>query len=200
MKALKVILNRPRAVGHFMTFSRFVASRMEANPYFPSPPLPIATLEAHITELETAHALMLSQRKTKKARDAKLSAVVMDLLMLAMYVQTVAVKSSTDAEAIVASAGMSIKRFPGPGKVAFAVKQGKLSGTVELVVRHPGGNATFYWQRSADGTTWIDEEDAVIANTTIEGLTPGQYYWFRYRVRTSAGLGNWSQVLTLLVV
>jgi hypothetical protein len=198
MKTLKVILNRPRTMGHFILFARFIASRMQGNPYFPSPTVPIATLAAHIAELEAA--LTLSQRNTVKARDAAFHAVLTDLTTLAVYVQTVAQGRPLDAVAIVASAGMSIKQFPGPGKATFVVKQGKLSGTVTLVVRHPGRVATFYWQRSSDGTTWIDEEDGVVANTTIQNLTPGAFYWFRYRLRTSKGLGEWSQPFTLLVV
>jgi len=170
-RTLKVILNAPRSIGHDILFARFIASRMQGNPYFPAPTVPIATLLAHIEALEVQ---ILSRRDVSKARDSALLAVKADLDMLAMYVQTLAGERMLDSEAIVASAGMSIKRFPGPGKPPFVVKQGKLSGSVKLVVRDSGRNRTFYWQYSSDGATWIDREETVVAHAEISGLTPGR--------------------------
>jgi hypothetical protein len=200
MRKLKVILNAPRSIGDYILFARFIASRMQGNPYFPSPTVPIATLAAHIDELEALQVGTLSRRDVTKARDAAFIAVKADLEVLAMYVQTLAGERMLDSEAIVASAGMSIKRFPGPGKPAFVVKLGKLSGSVKLVVRDSGRNRTFYWQYSSDGATWIDMEDTVVAHAELSGLTPGRLYSFRYRKKTSKGLEDWSQVYTLFVV
>jgi hypothetical protein len=200
MRKLKVVLNPPRTIGHYILFARFIASRMQGNPYFPAPTVPIATLLAHIDELEALEVQMLSRRAVSNARNAGLTTVKADLDVLAMYVQTRAGERMLDSEAIVASAGMSIKRFPGPGKPAFVVKQGKLSGSVKLVVRDSGRNRTFYWQYSSDGATWIDMEDTVVAHAELSGLTPARLYSFRYRRRTSKGLEDWSQVYTLFVV
>ncbi len=122
-RTLKVILNAPRSIGHYILFARFIASRMQGNPYFPAPTVPIATLLAHIEALEALEVQILSRRDVSKARNSALLAVKADLDMLAMYVQTLAGERMLDSEAIVASAGMSIKRFPGPGKPPFVVKQ-----------------------------------------------------------------------------
>ena len=37
------------------------------------------------------------------------------------------------------------------------------------------------------------------ASTTVAGLTPATLYYFRYRAVTKTGLGDWSQILSLLV-
>jgi hypothetical protein len=201
MRRLKVALNHPKRIGQFIAFARFIASRMANNPFFPSPNVPIATLFAQIEELAAAQALTLSRRGTGKARDASYQRVLASLMALKTYVERVANERRQDGEVLIASAGMSVKQTRGPNKPLFKVKQLKTSGWVRLEVRHPGRVATFYWQRSIDGKTWIDEEDSVVAHLDVHGLTPGVLYWFRYRVRTSKGLGgDWSDPITLLVV
>jgi hypothetical protein len=200
MRRIKVALNRPKGMGQFISFARFIATRMSNNPFFPSPNVPMATLSAHIDALEAAQVLTLSRRDSTRARDALYEQVLADLRALKVYVETVANERGDDREVVVASAGMSIKQVRGPKKPLFSARQLARSGSVQLVVVHPGRPATFYWQRSLDGQTWLDVEDTVVASTPIHGLTPGVLYWFRYRVRTSQGLSDWSDAITLLVV
>jgi hypothetical protein len=38
------------------------------------------------------------------------------------------------------------------------------------------------------------------ADTTVAGLTPGQVYSFRFRAQTRKGLGDYSQVVSLMVL
>jgi hypothetical protein len=200
MKVIKVALNRPRSIGQFMTFASFIASRMKDNPFFPSPTVPIVKLLANIAALEKAQARMLVARNVTAARDALWGAVLANLTALVSYVQTVANQHGVDAEAIVASSGMSVKQSAGPKRPPFKVKQLRRTGCVSLEVRHPGRNAMFYFQLSTDGETWIDAAEELKATVTLSGLTPGVLYWFRYRVKTNKGLGDWSDPITLLVV
>jgi|HubBroStandDraft_3_1064219.scaffolds.fasta_scaffold503576_1 hypothetical protein len=94
---------------------------------------------------------------------------------------------------------MSVKQSAGPKKQPFAVKQGRVSGSVTLTVRHPGIVASFDWQYASDGEHWIEAPSEVHARQDIEGLTPGTLYSFRYRTLTRDGTSDWSDVLTLLV-
>ena len=116
------------------------------------------------------------------------------------YVETIANQHAEDAEAVVASSGMSVKQSAGPSKADFAVQQGTVSGSVRLTVRHPGIVTSFDWQTSSDGDHWVDEPSTVRANLDIDGLTPGIRYCFRYRTLTRDGKSDWSDPLTLLVV
>jgi hypothetical protein len=200
-RMIKVALNHPRTAVGILMYAKHVAACMTGNPYFPSPTLPIATLVAHIAELEAAE--ILTGTRTRGAatdRDAKLSTVMNDLRQLRTYVETLANQHAEDAEAVVVSAGMSVKESAGPSKAAFAVKQGKVSGSVKLSVRHPGVVASFYWQSSTDGVHYIDRESTTWAHQDIDGLTPGILYHFRYRTLTGDVMSDWSDPLTLLVV
>jgi hypothetical protein len=200
-RKITVALNFPRTPGQAIFYAKHIAAMMDGNPYFPSPSVPMSTLLAHIAELEAAEvATKTGVHGAAAARDAKLDDVHNDLKQLRTYIETIANQHAEDAEAVVASSGMSLKQSAGPSKADFAVQQGKVSGSVRLRVRHPGTVTSVDWQTSSDGEHWVDAPRTVRANADIEGLTPGTRYWFRYRTLTSAGTSDWSDALTLLVV
>src|SRR5665213_296353 len=108
MAKLTVITKLPKPIGRLLTKLRHIATSMQGNPYFPSPPVPIATSLARIAATEAAHAATLTRVNTARPdRDAKLAAVLSDLLLLRMYVQSVAVAHPEEALAIVARAAMA---------------------------------------------------------------------------------------------
>lgn len=201
-RRLIVALNFPKTVGPAIHYAKFIAGRMEGNPYFPSPTLPIATLRAHIAELEAAQVATLTGRRDAfPARDAKVVLVHDDLRQLRTHIESVAFQyPPEEAEAVIASSGMSTKQTAGPRKPTFAVKPLSVSGSVRLEVRHPGIAAAFYWQFSVDGVHWLDAPDTVKASQDLHGLTPGTLYYFRYRTNTTHGLSDWSDPFTLRVV
>ena len=173
---------------------------MDGNPYFPSPIVPIATLLAHIADVEAAEAAALTgAHGTAAERDAKLEVVHGDARQLQTQVQTVASQRAEDAEAVVASSGMSVKQSAGPSKADFAVRPGKTSGSVRLAVRHPGIVTSFEWQMSTDGAHWDDAGRTVHAHVDLSGLTPGTLYHFRYRTVTRDGVSDWSDPITFRV-
>src|SRR5271170_7052830 len=45
----------------------------------------------------------------------------------------------------------------------------------------------------------VSAETTVKAHQDLTGLVPGSVYFFRYRSATKAGVGDWSQVVSLLV-
>jgi hypothetical protein len=201
MPKITVARNFPRTKGEAIFYAKHVAVMMEGNPYFPSPPVAISTLLAHIAEAEAAHAATeTGAYGTASTRNAKLVVVENDLKQLQTYIQTIANQHAEDAEAVVASSGMSVKDSAGPSKAAFAAQQGKTSGTARLTVRHPGTTASFDWQTSTDGEHWVDGPRTVRADVDIKELTPGTRYWFRYRTLTKDGTSDWSDALSLLVV
>jgi hypothetical protein len=121
------------------------------------------------------------------------------LLALRTFVQSVADANPPDAAAIIEIAGMNVKRSSGHGKADFEVKRTRVPGTVVLVARAAKGRASYDWQYGRDGVTWLDVEATLRADATLGGLTPGAWYFFRLRVVTPAGKGDWSDALSLLV-
>jgi len=193
-------LNLPRRIPDAIVYARSVAAAMSGNPAFPSPTPPIATLEADLAALEAAHVRTLTRALgTTSERDAKLATVQTHLACLRTYVQQVADTSPGEAEVLIASAGMSLKRPTGRPRPVFVAKEGLVSGTVRLVAKAPPTRASHDWQRSLDGTAWIDLERTIQARTELSGLVPGTWYLFRHRALTREGVGDWSQVVSLLV-
>jgi hypothetical protein len=201
MRKITVALNFPHSVGEAIAYARHIATSMDGNPYFPSPPVPIATLLAHVARLEAAEVVASTgPLGAASQRDVELDVVHGDLKRLRTYVEVVANQHAADAEAVVASSGMSLKQSAGPSKPQFAVKQRKVSGSVRLEVLHPGPPSSFDWQYSTDGVHWTEAGRTNKAKLDLSGLVPGTRYSFRFRTLTKDVLSDWSDPLTLLVV
>jgi hypothetical protein len=194
------VLNLPRNVPGVIHFARFVWTRMTDNAALPSPTVPLDTFDADIDGLETSEAAVLQRTKgNKEARDANYATVVQDLRHLCSYVQYVADVDPGNAEAIIESAGFYVKRIGSRSKGDLAATQGVVSGEAHVVAKAPARRAAYDWQYSIDGKTWLDAPSTLGGTTDIRGLTPGLRYAFRYRALTKAGVGDWSQVVWLLV-
>jgi hypothetical protein len=201
MSRVIVALNPSRRIEDWIVFARFVEGCLGRNPVFVSPVPSLAVFGAHIAELEAAQAATYTGAYGARAtRDAKLCVVRQELTSLQTYVQILANEHPGEvAAAIVQSAGMSRKNAAGPSKPDFEVKPGKVSGTVHLYARAAKTRASYEWQYRTAQTPWTSGEPTVRADATLSGLTPGVSYSFRYRTVTKAGVGDWSQVVTLIV-
>ena len=204
MRKITVALNLPeRQPGKTILYARHVASSTRGNPHFPSPNVPIATLTAHIDELEAAEIVAMTHADgAATARDAKLVVVENDLRQLKTYVETVAntFADPNEAKAVVLSAGMDVKNSAGKKKGAATAKQGPTSGSVTLYAPHPGSPPTFYWQHSTDRETWTAVKHTRYTELELTGFTPGVRYWFRYQVLVGEVTSDWSDAIELLVV
>jgi hypothetical protein len=100
------------------------------------------------------------------------------------------------AATLAESAKMKLRKKPARTKPDFAVYDGKVSGQVHLVVRAIAGALLYYWEISSDQKTFSVSLDTSSANAFISSLTPGQTYYFRFRVRTRKGMGDYSQIIT----
>ena len=186
-----VALHIPRRIGATITFAKSVAAALTDNPALPSPTFPIATLQTDLLALDAAEALVLTRtRGTAESRDDKLAAVRVDLDSLRAYVQQVA-----DAN----PAGMSVQKPGVHTKGEFVAKQGSVSGSVHLVAKAAGDRASYDWQYGTDAKSWTVAPPTLQAKTDIQGLVPATLYYFRVRSLTKAGLGDFSQVGSLIV-
>ncbi len=80
------------------------------------------------------------------------------------------------------------------------MKQGTVSGTARMIARAEKTRASYEWQYSPDRETWLSLEPTVQASQQAYGLVAGKVYFFRYRSLTRAGTGDWSQVVSLLML
>lgn len=177
-----------------------IAAAVTGNAHFPTPRPPLATLTADITAADAAETTAKTRAPgSATTRDDRCLVVVADLQQLRSYVQEVADATPASGAQIIESAGMFVRTVSRRTKPAFAVEQGAVSGSVKLAVKAAGRRASYEWQTSADQKTWSTLPTTVKAATTVSALTPGATVFFRYRVVTSAGEGDWSQILSFLV-
>jgi hypothetical protein len=199
-RSVAVLKLSPR-VKNVITFAQNITSALTNNTHFPSPNPTLATFQADVAALNTAETAVLSRTKgAVETRNAKLAIVRTDLENLKTYVQSVAALATpTDADAIIESAGMTIRKVTLHDKPALAAKQGSVTGTVNLAAKAAAKRASYNWQYSVDQKTWITVPETLQAKTGISGMTAGTMYYFRVQPVTSAGVGDWSQLVSLIV-
>jgi hypothetical protein len=188
MPRVIVIMGAPDGHLEFIAHAKHIASCLADVALFPSPTPPLSVLEGAIALLDAAQ-LAVARHAVGAAADRNFKRnVVHDYLRQeCAYVQhRIEGLPREQALEIVAQSGFAVKGDTGYARAAFRVKQGKTSDSVELFVRAEKTRATYYWQYSKDGTTWVSAKDTQIAKTTISNLEVGVRYWFRYRSSTSA--------------
>jgi len=94
---------------------------------------------------------------------------------------------------------MAVKKSPDRPPRIFAALAGPASGTVKLIAPSAGGRASYNWQYSLDGETWIDLASTLQATATMTGQVPGTVLLFRYRSVTRTGETEWSAPVTFTV-
>jgi cell pole-organizing protein PopZ len=200
MKAVAV-LKLPKPAKKVSVLARSIVSAMTTNQTsFPSPSPSLATVTADIAALEAADAVVLSRTKgARQERDVKLAIVQKELIRLKAYAQEIADQNPTDAEAIIETAGMSVKKPSIRDRALFEVVDGPVSGSVRLIVKSAGDRAAYEWQSSLDRSTWKREKVTLQASTLVSGLAAGITQYFRARAQTKGGEGAWSDVVSLVV-
>jgi hypothetical protein len=200
-RSIAVLKLSPR-IKNVITFAQSVASAMTSSAAsFPSPVVSLTTFQADIAALSTAETAVLARTKgAVEARNAKLAVVKGDLEKLKTYVQGVAdAATPSDAEAIVQGAGMGVRKVTLHDKAALSVKQGSVSGSINLEAKAAAKRAAYQWQYSTDQKTWTSLPQTLQAKTGTSGLTAGTTYYFRVQPLTMTGTEDWSQLVALLV-
>jgi hypothetical protein len=194
------VLKMPRRNQAIGAFATSIVSAMTGNAAFTSPSPALATITTDIVAFEAAEAAVLSRTKgAAVTRNEKLLVLRNDLVHLVDYVQEVADANPANAQSIIESAGLSIRKTGSRIKGALTVEPGPVSGSVKLVAKAVAHRASYEWQYSTDQKTWTVCPVTLAAKTEIVGLTPATVYAFRMRGVTKAGEGNWSQVVSQLV-
>jgi hypothetical protein len=197
---ITAVLKMPTSAKKVAAFAQHVVTSLTNNPSFPSPTPPLATISADIDALDTAEAAVLSRTKgAVEVRNLKLAAVRSDLEHLLSYVQQVADANTTTAEAVIQSAGMSVRKVTLRNKAPLAVSQGKVAGEAHLIAKSAGHRAAYEWQFSTDQKTWTNAPSTLQAKTDIPGLTVATTYFFRVRPVLDTGEQNWSSLVSIVM-
>jgi len=192
------VLDVPKQVPALINFARRVVTGMDGNPLFPNPSPPLLDITAAANDLEAAEAQALKRSHgAAAARDEKRSTLVGKLQLLKGYVQAIADASALQAGGIITSAAMSVRKVATRQKRVFAAKPGAVAGSVVVSTPSAGRRVSYDWQYSTDaGKTWILLPTTLQARTSVSGLQAGTYF-FRFRVVTKSGVGDWSNPVSL---
>ena len=131
------------------------------------------------------------QPKLSKNVNAALEKVKADLRSLRNDVQERADADPANAEAIIASSGMSAKFQGHHGKQQNTAKESVDQGSVDLTGEGAGAHE---WRISTDEINWTLLPASLVAKTTVPDLTPGTVYSFQNRrMLPNNEKSEWSQ-------
>ncbi len=95
---------------------------------------------------------------------------------------------------------MSLRKAAARHKQDLAVKQ-TISGAVHVIAKATKGAKAYDWQLSTDGgKTWQSAPSTTKSSTIIAGLVLATIVSFRHRALTTAGAGDWSAIVTAVVM
>jgi hypothetical protein len=195
-----VSLDLPKKVPALISYANSVVTAMTGNTSLPTPAPTLAAVTAAITALQTAQSAAIARTKgAVTARNDKQAALVALLQELKAYIQKTADADTDNGSAIIQSAGVSVRKTPVRKPRVFSAVQGAVSGAAKLVTASAGPRASYEWQYSVDGKTWVAALATLQAKTTVTGLTSGATVQFRYLAVTKTGQGDWSAPVSLLV-
>jgi len=177
-----------------------------------NPPVSMPAFLTLIQNLGTSQ----QQVKTRVIGATENREVHRGLLLTAMDLERTFVQALSDANpsragALITNAGLVIAGTGVHTKPLLTVRNGKQSGiltcdaNVGLLVgtgaKHPNENRYFNWSYTLDGSkTFISAPSTTRGKTVISGLTPLTMVGVRVSLTNSEGPGEWSQVVTKLVL
>jgi hypothetical protein len=202
-RILAVLKLPQRRVPLLLSIARSIVMRMTDNAWFPAPDPPLAEVQSAIDDLTQAATTAATRvLGSVPARDAKREVLVVRLGYLRDYVQAIANANLDHAVAIIESAGMSVKKVGRPPPPTHRLARGRVSGQVDIVVPSAADRAAYEHQYSLDGgKTWLPLPQPFTNETkvTVAGLPPGATVMFRYRASVKGVVGDWSDVLSIVV-
>ncbi|HEY3818046.1 MAG TPA: hypothetical protein VGL81_12790 [Polyangiaceae bacterium] len=198
---LLVVFKLPTSAPALIKVAQATISALTGNAHFPNPNPPLATLNTDVSALNAAETVTQTRAKgTVASRNAARTQLLSDLHTLKGHVQQVADANPDQAETIITSAGMTVRKARASAKVTFSVRQGPLSGSVKLSAKAVALRASYEWESSLDGgKTWTAAPPTLQAKTSISGLPVATSVQFRYRAVTKTGAADWSQPTSLVV-
>jgi hypothetical protein len=199
-KTVALLLSK-KSVPQILTDAAHYVSCMTGNTHFPNPSPTLATVSINIANVNAAYLTSLSGAKgTKGLMYLELKTLEISLKLLAAYVEANANIDTVNAENIIISAGMQVKKPSVRQPKIFSVKAGKIEGDAVLNSKAVKRGAYIY-QMTADpkaASGWNEVYQGLHVKCLVAGLTLGQQYYFRVAVIDKNGKGAWSHSLSFI--
>jgi hypothetical protein len=197
IKRVIAVLDFPDDIDDFIIYARGIHDSMVASSYFSGLSAKLATLLTNIARLEATHTGLQTHPPTTTTaqRNGDLHDVQNNLRGLRMDVQGIADADVDNAEDIITSAGMKVKKQGAINKQDFVAKDGEVTGSVKLVAKGiETSHAAHDWAMSTDGTNWTPVTPTLAATTVVSGLTKGAIVDFRHREILKDGPTDWLEI------
>jgi hypothetical protein len=201
LKTISVVLGLPRPVAKVIIRVTNILDTMVVNKTtFVSPPVALATAQAHVAALVSAEAAAKTKAiGTVQTRDDALKLVVEDAHQLHAYVQQLCNANPAQAANIAAAAAMSLRKRPVRATHDLLVTQA-VSGAIHVVAGNVKGARSHEWEYSLDGgKSWLVARATTKASTTISGITPGTLVQVKHRSIVKGDSSVWSNPATFAV-
>jgi hypothetical protein len=191
----------PTHVADQIKYGESVYAGITTSKYMPAGDPVVPAFHDALTKLSATETAAQTRAKgTIPARNAARVVFIGAAHAVKARAQALADADPENAEAIITSMNLALKKLTKRQKQEFGAKNGANSGSVEVFAKSAGPRACYEWQYSVDGgKTWTQVANTMQAKTTITGLPVATMVQFRYRVTTKAGMGDWSQPISLLV-
>lgn len=177
---------------------RFIVTSMTGNPNFTTPSPTLASITTNVNALETAYiAARGGGPDETSAMHARELTLEFSLNALVCYVQPIANANPANAETIILSAGMQVKKSPSPRPNGFRAAYNGNPGEVLLRTDYEKG-CSFIWQRSLTPyveESWVTMHVGTQSKFVATGLTRGTLYYFRVAKANKHGQNPWSLVV-----
>ncbi len=180
-----------------------VTGKMAGNPNFPSPTVPLITVNAAIDALVQAQKAIPGGPKATSLRNTRVKELEYLMRQLQAYVENVA-KGDPN---IVLSSGMDVRDPKLPLGILAApdwvnAKNAAEVGHVWLRWKTVKKRLYYHVEWSTDPNLpgeWPNSTVVSKSKALISGLTPGERYYFRIATCSSKGFFGYSKVVTLRV-
>ena len=183
------------------TFCHALLAGLTGNAHVPNPNPSLAVFTDLATKYDTAQTATKTRAAgTVGVRNAAKTALKAGIRGIVASVQLAADADPENAEAIITSTSLSVRKTAIRVKAPFTVKEGPISGSIILTVRSAGMHASYDWEMSVDaGKTWTELPSTTRTKTTVTALPVGTNVQFRFRSLTPKGQADWCQPLAILV-
>jgi hypothetical protein len=169
----------------------------------PTPALNVIQTAFDAYKVATADAALGGKENTA-IRDARRAELVSLLRQLANYVSATA---NGDLETLISSGFPTQKTArapigPLPAPDAPSVSHGPLTGTLRAVISPVTGGYAYNWRiaLASAPTVYVQTAQTTGGRNTFAGLTAGQVYNIEANAVGSAGVSDWSDVGSLMVI
>jgi hypothetical protein len=198
------VKNSPRSNHLFVTYLYNIVSSLDGNASFTNPTPSAATLEGAADGLAQANGAARgggpASVAERNAQRKHAEGLVDQFVSFVRVTVNAEAGDPATACAMILSAGLSVRKRSKAQKPPFTARYGGVSGEVLLVALAVAKAATYTWMYSLDQKSWTCAPQTMKASTTIAGLTRGQVYFFQFRALTRKGLGDGSQIVSLLML